>query len=77
MEKQSKIIEIVEKVAGKPVKIAADESLFDSGLLDSFSLNDVVTALEKEFQIKVPDQDLNPRKFDSIEKIVNYLETRS
>lgn len=77
MARESKIVEIVSKVAGKPVNIGVDESLFESGLLDSFSLTDVVSALEKEYGITVPDADLNPRKFDSIEKIDAYLESRS
>jgi acyl carrier protein len=33
-----------------------------------------VSALEGEFSIKVPDRDLNPRKFDSIARIMTYLE---
>jgi acyl carrier protein len=48
--------------------------LFESGLLDSFALPDLVSALEAEFAIKVPDRDLNPRKFDSIARIETYLE---
>ena len=53
-----------------------DESLFDSGLLDSFALPDVLSALEKAFSIKIPDSDLNPRKFDSISRIESYIESR-
>ena len=53
-----------------------DESLFDSGLLDSFALPDVLSALEKTFSIKIPDSDLNPRKFDSISRIESYIESR-
>ncbi|MGH9657752.1 MAG: acyl carrier protein [Bryobacteraceae bacterium] len=55
---------------------APDESLFDSGLIDSFALTDMVSALELEFSIKIPDSDLNPRKFDSIARIETYLESR-
>ena len=77
MDQQSKIAEIVKKVAGKPVSPSPDESLFESGLLDSFSLPDLVTALESEFKISVPDKDLTPRKFDSIERIQSYIESRA
>jgi acyl carrier protein len=77
MDKQTKIVEIVRRVAGKPVSPAPDESLFESGLLDSFSLTDLVTAVESEFAIRVPDSDLTPRKFDSIERIQAYIESRS
>ena len=67
---------IVRQVAGKPVNPAPDESLFESGLLDSFSLTDLVSALEAEFKIRVPDSDLNPRKFDSVARIQAYLEKK-
>jgi acyl carrier protein len=76
MDQQERILNIVRQTAGKPVHPAPDESLFESGLLDSFSLTDLVSALEGEFKIRVPDSDLNPRKFDSIVKIQAYLEKK-
>jgi acyl carrier protein len=75
MDKQAKIIEIIRRVTGNDVAIDADESLFDAGILDSFALTDVVTAVEQEFDIKVPDSDLTPRKFSSISKIVSYIDS--
>ena len=76
MDQQSRILNIVRQAAGKPVNPAPDESLFESGLLDSFSLTDLVSGLESEFHIRVPDADLNPRKFDSIARIQAYLEKK-
>ena len=73
---QAKILEIVRRVAAKPVDPSPDESLFESGMLDSFSLTDLVSALEAEFSIRVPDADLTPRKFESIARIQAYLESR-
>ena len=66
-----------KQVSGKPTVPDADESLFASGYLDSFALTDMVSALEKEFQVQVPDSDLTPRKFESVERIENYLESRT
>ncbi|MGO4882453.1 MAG: acyl carrier protein [Bryobacteraceae bacterium] len=77
MSNQAKITSIVEKLAGKPLAIGPDESLFESGVLDSFALTDMVGALEKEFSIRIPDSDLTPRKFDTIERIEAYIEARS
>ncbi len=77
MDTQAKILEIVKRVAGKNVHAAPDESLFQSGVLDSFTLADLVAALEQEFAVKIPDSDLTPRKFDSIERIEAYLASRS
>jgi acyl carrier protein len=77
MDKHAKVIEIISRVTGKKVEIDPEESLFDSGILDSFALTDVISDLEKEFRIKVPDSDLTPRKFNSISRIVSYIETRA
>ena len=77
MDQLNRIVDIVRRVAGKPVQFAPDESLFESGLLDSFTLPDLVTALESEFSVRIPDSDLNPRKFDSVERIQAYLASRS
>ena len=74
---QARIAGIIERVSKQPVRVAPDESLFDSGLLDSFALPEVVSALEEEFGIKVPDSDLTPRKFESIASIGRYIESRS
>ena len=76
MNKQAQIAEIVRTIAKKDIPADPDESLFDSGLLDSFALPDVLSALEKAFSIKIPDSDLNPRKFDSISRIEAYVESR-
>jgi acyl carrier protein len=75
MDRRSKIIEIIRKVSSKNVTPDPDESLFDSGLLDSFALPDMVSALEKEFAVKIPDSDLHPRKFESVSRIESYLES--
>jgi acyl carrier protein len=76
MDRRSKVIEIIKSVTRKETLPAADVSLFESGLLDSFALPDLVSALEQEFSIQIPDSDLNPRKFDSIERIEEYLDSR-
>jgi acyl carrier protein len=74
---QTRIVGIIQRVSKQPVRVGPDESLFDSGLLDSFALPDMVSALENEFGIQVPDSDLTPRKFESIASIGRYIESRS
>lgn len=76
MDKRTKIVAILRRLAEKPIDPAPGESLFESGLLDSFTLSDLVTALESEFAIRIPDSDLTPRKFDSVERIEAYVESR-
>lgn len=74
MDKRPGILKVLHAVAGKDVNPDADESLFGSGLLDSFALPDFVSGLEQEFSIQVPDSDLSARKFDTIARVETYLE---
>ena len=76
MTTQERILTVVKQVAQKPVPADPEESLFESGVLDSFALPDMVSGLEKEFGIKVPDSDLHPRKFDSLARIADYIGSR-
>ena len=36
----------------------------------------MIAGLEKEFGLKIPDSDVNPRKFESVERIEAYLASR-
>jgi len=74
--RRARLRALVEKVAAKPAPADDDESLFESGLLDSFALPDLVAAIEEEFGLKIPDSDLNPRKFDSVARMDEYLADR-
>lgn len=76
-QRQTLILQLVKKVSKKDSSPGLDESLFESGYLDSFALPDLVAELEEQFSVKIPDSDLNPRKFDSIERIASYLEERA
>jgi acyl carrier protein len=70
---RDRLLKVLNKVTGQPLTIGDEDSLFESGMLDSFALPDLVSGLEEEFSFKVPDSDLNPRKFDSIARIEAYL----
>ena len=54
----------------------ASEDLFRLGVLDSFALVDFISVLEEECGIKVPDGDVNPGNFQSLDAIERYVETR-
>jgi len=55
---------------------AAVDDLFETGALDSFALVDFVTILEDHCGIKVPDPDIDPANFRTIEAIERYLAAR-
>jgi acyl carrier protein len=74
--RRARLRTLVEKVAGKPAPADDDESLFETEVLDSFALPDLVGAIEEEFGLKIPDADLNPRKFDSVARMDDYIASR-
>jgi acyl carrier protein len=75
METRTKIVDIIRTVSGKDVTPDPEESLFESGILDSFALPDMLSALEREFSITIPDSDLSPRKFGSVARIESYIQS--
>jgi acyl carrier protein len=75
-DRREKLVDIVRSISGKAATPDPDESLFDAGFLDSFALVDLVAAIELEFGVKIPDSDLNPRRFDSLARVEEYLDSR-
>jgi len=52
------------------------EDLFDAGILDSFSVVELVSLVEQDCRIAVPDGDV-PENFRSIAKIESYIASKS
>ena len=50
--------------------------LFTSGALDSFALVDFVTVLEEQCGIRVPDAEVIPANFRTLEAIDRYVSER-
>ena len=54
----------------------ADDSLFERGLIDSLGITILIAHLEKKFGITVPQHDLLPDNFDSINAITEYVNSK-
>jgi acyl carrier protein len=54
--------------------ISRDSALFSSGVIDSFALITFMTFLEAEAGIRISPADVNLSNFDSITRILNYLD---
>jgi len=57
-------------------KIAADESLITSGLIDSFSLMDLALFVEDTFGVRIEDTELNANTFDNLTQLTSLIESR-
>ena len=55
----------------------ADTPLFSSGLLDSFSMPELVLLVESQCGFKVPPVDVNLDNLDSIRRILAYTGSRT
>ena len=51
-----------------------DEDLIDSGLLDSFALIELLAAIEEEFAVQLPFEDLDLDVLRSIRSIASYVD---
>lgn len=51
------------------------EDLFKTGVLDSFALVDFVALVETTCHITVPDSDVVPTNFQTLQAIENYVQT--
>ena len=58
-------------------EIGTDDSLLEKGIIDSTGIIQLVTFLEKEFNIKIENQDLLPENFESINSITALVKKRS
>jgi acyl carrier protein len=57
-------------------KLAADESLIASGLIDSFSLMDLALYVEDTFGVRIEDTELNANTFDNLNQLIALIESR-
>jgi D-alanine--poly(phosphoribitol) ligase subunit 2 len=51
-----------------------DERIFESGLIDSFGIVELVLALEDHFQIKISYEDMTIQNFESINEISKLID---
>ena len=57
-------------------ELAAEESLFDAGVLDSIGVLGLMNWLESEFDIFVNDDDVIPWNIDGIGPLVRFIDRK-
>ena len=79
----TKMLESVERVLLSETagdfgrdSLAPDEDLLAQGLIDSLGIIKLTAALEKEFGIKVADEDVVPENFQSLASIARFVEKK-
>ena len=54
-----------------------DTSFLQSGLIDSVGIMELIAFLEKNYQIKIEDQELVPGNLDSVNQISAFIQKKS
>ncbi|SFM99784.1 acyl carrier protein [Dokdonella immobilis] len=57
-------------------ELTAEQSLLESGVLDSIGVLNLMTWLEREFAIYVEDHEVVPENIDGIGALVRYVESK-
>ena len=65
-----------EKQGLEPEDFEDDTLLFSSGLIDSFSMVDLIIFIEDTGSLRVHPADVTLDNFDSIERILAFVEAR-
>lgn len=67
---------LLEKIGGDRALLPADDaSLVEEGVLDSFGLAELVSRIETDYGVRVPQKDIQIRNFDTVSKIGRYLDS--
>jgi len=57
-------------------RIAPEEPLLSSGLIDSFSLMDLALFVEDTFNVRIEDTELNADTFDNLTQLAALIQSR-
>jgi acyl carrier protein len=60
----------------KTVTLKTGDSFSDRGIIDSTGVLELVAYVETHFGISVADEEMIPDNFDSLEKLVRYVERK-
>jgi acyl carrier protein len=64
---------IQELIRDDELELGRDEAIFSSGLLDSFSVTQLVCFLEDHFGIKIAISEVTLQDFDTIGKVLDLV----
>jgi len=53
--------------------ISNDESLFDSGVIDSLAVMEITEFMGTNYNFRIPPEDLIPENFDTLSYMANYI----
>lgn len=64
----------IEELAFSTVE--KEDSLWQSGVLDSITIVELAVEIEKKFKIKIPFDEIIESNFETISLLINYIEKK-
>ena len=53
-----------------------EDSLIANGVIDSTGILELTQFVEDEFRVDVPDEEITPENFDTVNRILEYVERK-
>ena len=70
------LTEITGEINREIEKIAPDEDLISQGIIDSLAILKLVAFIERQFGVKVGDEDIAPENFQTLTSIKAFVEKK-
>jgi len=67
---------IVKEATGIDIQLTDDQSLIDSGIIDSLSIVTMMKQLQTEFNIEISAGDITLDNFDTLDAIIHFVSGR-
>jgi acyl carrier protein len=58
------------------VKVSESDSLLEKGVIDSVAMVELVSFIERTFEIRIQDEELMPENFDSLAAIGDFIASK-
>ena len=71
-DEMKKLLEILTDI-NEDVDFVNEKALVDDGLIDSFDITSIITALDEEFNVRIEASEIEPENFNSIEAILETV----
>lgn len=74
---EDKVVKILVDVTGNDdIQEERDEDLFESGLLDSLGIIEVLLKIEEVFGLKLQPTDLERKDMATVNNLISFLQTK-
>lgn len=76
MDTKQRIADFVKSqlISGVADTVVGEEaSLIEAGVIDSLGIQKLIAFIEREFEIRLKDEEIVPENFDSINAIVEFV----